>query len=103
MSNLTESMHYITTLDGLVGLPSSRWWIDAASAGRMVWSTDAVNVVIVNKQLRPDSINGCKVVDFTGIRSRWLLSDPGCTNQVGQYIEQFEFLRRDARAVVILQ
>ena len=80
MSSPTELVHCITTSDGLVGLPSGRWWIDVASARRMVRSADA---------------------DFTDIASRWLLSRPGGTDQVGQYIEQFELLRGDAPAVII--
>ena len=101
MSSPTELMHCITTSDGLVGLPSDRWWIDAASARRLVGSADAVNAALRRKQLRTDLIDGRKVVDFTDIASRWLLSRPGGTDQVGQYVEQFELLRGDAPAVVI--
>ena len=67
----------------------------------MVGSADAVNAAIRRKQLRTDLIDGRKVVDFTDIASRWLLSRPGGTDQVGQYVEQFELLRGDAPAVVI--
>lgn len=101
MSSSTELMHCITTSDGLVGLPSGRWWLDAASARRMVGSADAVNAAMRRKRLRTDLIDGRKVVDFTDIASRWLLSRPGGTDQVGQYVEQFEKLRGDAPAVVI--
>ena len=101
MSSPTELMHCITTSDGLVGLPSGRWWLDASSARRLVGSADAVNAAIRRKQLRTDLIDGRKVVDFTDIASRWLLSRPGGTDQVGQYVEQFELLRGDAPAVVI--
>ena len=101
MSGATELMHCITTSRGLVGLPSGRWWIDAASARRMVGSADAVNAAIRRKQLRADLIDGRKAVDFTDIASRWLLSRPGGTDQVGRYIEQFELLRGEAPAVLI--
>ena len=101
MSSPTELMHCITTSDGLVGLPSGRWWIDAASARRMIGSADAVNAAIRRRQLRTDLIDGRKVVDFTDIASRWLLSRTGGTDQVGQYVEQFELLRGDAPSVVI--
>ena len=101
MSRPTELVHCITTSDGLVGLPSGRWWIDSASARRMVGSADAVNAAMRRKQLCADLIDGRKVVDFTDIASRSLLSRPGGTDQVGQYIEQFELLRGDAPAVII--
>ena len=101
MSSPTELVHCITTSEGLVGLPSGRWWIDTASARRMVGSADAVNAAMRRKLLRASLIDGRKVVDFTDIASRWLLSRPGGTDQVGQYIEQFELLRGEAPAVMI--
>ena len=101
MSSPTELMHCITISDGLVGLPSGRWWIDASLARRVVGSADAVNAAIRRKQLRTDVIEGRKGVDFTDIASRCLLSRPGGTDQVGQYIEHFELLRGDAPAVLI--
>ena len=71
------------------------------AARRTVGSADAVNAAMRRKQLWANPIKGRKVVAFTDIASRWLLSCLGGAGQVGQYSEQFGLLRGDAPAIMI--
>ena len=102
MSSSTEITHWVTTAEGLVGLPSGRWWIDISSARRMVGSADAVNAAARRGLLRAASVNGRKVIDFPDLASRWLLHRPDGSNHVRRYVEQFERLRGGAAAVMIV-